>query len=237
MRRPLKAAGQLFLEAIFPGRCLLCGRWLLFEGDRSLPLCDACRKAVLPIGEPRCARCGMRLVSERFTCMRCRDADYVFVSNTSLFAYSGAARKLIGKLKFEGRNRLADLFAHFVAEVLRNRGESSPLVPVPPRPGRRTPDPVDRVARCLEHRHGIMVKRLLKRTGGVQQKSLDFLRRRENLRGMIQLAPGEGRGTLPSRVIILDDVFTTGATIDACARALREAGCEAVYAITLAIEE
>ena len=80
------------------------------------------------------------------------------------------------------------------------------------------------------------MQRLLERTGGAQQKSLDFAQRRENLRGMIRLAPG-ANALLPARVLLLDDVFTTGATLDACARALREGGCRSVLGLTLAIEE
>jgi predicted amidophosphoribosyltransferase len=179
----------------------------------------------------------MRLVSESITCMRCREADFVFESNVALFPYSGAAKELIRKFKFEGRIRLAGLFAAFAAAAVCPAREMYPVVPVPSRPGRRSPDPVGRVAACLERRHGKTVRRLLVRTGGSEQKSLDLPRRRENLRGMIQLAPAKGSSELPPRVILLDDIFTTGATIDACARVLLDAGCLGVYAITFAIEE
>lgn len=231
------ALGSSLLEALFPGRCLLCGKWLSANDDPSVPLCDPCRRSLVPIGKDRCAKCGMVLVSESVTCMRCREADFVFESNVALFPYSREAKELITKLKFEARTRLAGLFADLAADACCPEWETYPIVPVPPRPGRRTPDPVGCVAACLEKRHGMTVRRLLVRTGGSQQKSLDLPRRRENLRGMIRLAPEKGRPELPPRVILLDDIFTTGATIDSCARVLRDAGCERVYAITLAIEE
>jgi predicted amidophosphoribosyltransferase len=138
--------------------------------------------------------------------------------------------------KFEHRTRLAGFFADLAAAALSPAQETVPVVPVPSRPGRRTPDPVERVAACLERHHGKTVSRLLVRTGGSQQKSLDLPRRRENLRGMIRLAHQKGV-VVPTHVILLDDIFTTGATIDACARILRDAGCMDVCAITLAIEE
>jgi predicted amidophosphoribosyltransferase len=179
----------------------------------------------------------MGRVSESDTCIRCREADFVFESNVALFPYSGAAKELIRKYKFEGRIRLAGFFADLAAAVFRTEWEKYPIVPVPPRPGRKTPDPVGRIATFLEKRHGKTVRRLLERTGGLQQKSLDLLRRRENLRGMMRLAQERRSPELPPRLILLDDIFTTGATIDACARVLRDAGCAGVYSITLAIEE
>jgi ComF family protein len=237
--------GRQLLEALFPGRCLLCGQWLSAieecghgrPGSRFVPLCNPCRESLVPIGGGRCAKCGMGLVSESVVCTRCREADFVFESNVALFPYSREAKELIRKLKFEGRIRLAGFFADLAAAAFCPEWETYPVVPVPPRPGRRTPDPVGRVAACLEKHHGMTVRRLLVRTGGSQQKSLDLPRRRENLRGMIRLAHETGHPGLPSRVILLDDIFTTGATIDACARVLRDAGCAQVYAITLAIEE
>jgi ComF family protein len=243
----LRALGRQLLEAFFPGRCLLCGRWLSGDegagsareaaGGPAVPVCDRCASSLMPIGPRRCARCGMGLVSEQVTCMRCREADFVFESNVAIFPYSGQAKELIRKLKFEGRVRLAGLFAELAEAAIPPEWKEYVVVPVPSRPGRRTPDPAERVAACLERHHARTVRRLLKRTGGVQQKSLDLPRRRENLRGMIRLAPDRGDSQMVPRVVLLDDIFTTGATIDACARALRDAGCERVYSLTLAIEE
>jgi ComF family protein len=169
--------------------------------------------------------------------MRCRTADYMFDSNMSLFAYSGAAKRLLVSLKFEGRSRVAQFFAARVAATLMANGWKGAAVPVPPRPGRHEPDAAELVARCLEKLHGVRVLRILQRAGAVQQKSLDYERRKENLRGQISLSPSAAREAVSRHVVLLDDVFTTGATLDACAGALRTAGCEAVNAVTLAIEE
>jgi predicted amidophosphoribosyltransferase len=178
----------------------------------------------------------MALLSEKGTCTRCREAGYAFESNIALFPYSGAPRELIVKLKFADRRRLAALFAHFASAALEGELASCPVVPVPCRPGRSTPDAVELVARLLQKDHGKTVRRLLERTGGAQQKSLDFEQRRRNLSGMIRIATG-GRAEIPPRVVLLDDVFTTGATLDACARSLRDGGCQSVRGLTLAIEE
>jgi predicted amidophosphoribosyltransferase len=96
---------------------------------------------------------------------------------------------------------------------------------------------VELVARELEKTHGLRVLRILSRAGHIQQKTLDYEQRRANLKGNISIARCRGNGILPRTVVLLDDVFTTGATLDACARVLREAGCMEVTAVTLAMEE
>jgi predicted amidophosphoribosyltransferase len=239
------------VEAFFPGRCLLCGEWLPISTRTEGQVCGACRSSLPMIKGERCSKCGAPICSEHGICTRCRAMDYAFDSNISLFEYSGEARTLIAEFKFAGRRRLASLFASLVGELAGEMHPGLPIVPVPPRPGRRRVDGVAMIARRLR-RAGLRVLPLLVRTGGAPQKSLDFEHRRQNLLGKIAMArgrPGEryshfrGRGegvagsaSPPAEVVLLDDVFTTGATADACARVLREAGCARVFVVTLALD-
>jgi ComF family protein len=235
-RRNLPAL-QALLDLVFPGRCLACGAWLSPGRADGVPVCEACSQGLVRLSAPLCRKCGIRLISEKETCLRCREAQFVFESNTALFAYGGAVRELIHCLKFEGRRRLAVLFADAAAQALRCLPSGLPIVPVPPRKGRKSPDAVERVARAIRSRHGAEVIRLLERSGSLQQKALGLAERRENIRGTIRLSPAAAGVKLPLRVVLLDDVFTTGATLDACARTLLNAGCQTVQAMTLAIEE
>jgi predicted amidophosphoribosyltransferase len=225
------------METLFPGRCLLCGEWLLPDPAARGPLCTGCRDSMRRPEGPVCSRCGVGLISEHGICTRCREADYTFESNRALFPYTGDARRLLQALKFGGRLRLAAFFADQAAQSLGAFLHDRPIVPVPARPGRRTPDPVGKVCSRLAADHGGTVLRLLERTGGAQQKSLDLQQRRENLLGRIRLRQGVAAASIPARVTIVDDVFTTGATIDACARVLAAAGCSSVRSLTLVIEE
>lgn len=231
-----RAEKGLLAEILFPGRCLLCGRWLLFAARAGLPVCAECQDGMAPIDGERCTICSMALAGERTVCLRCRSARYAFECNHSLFAYAGGVRDLIVSYKLGGRVRLAGLFAPLLAQVIRERHPGRPVVPVPPRPGRRGPDAVERIARLLEREHGLTVRRCLARAGGVPQKSLDFAGRRENLQGRISVLPSFADSGVPGAVVLLDDVFTTGATADTCARALAAAGCTAVAVVTIAVD-
>jgi len=226
----IRRAGAGFLEILFPGRCLLCGRWLLTSGSGGKQLCADCACSLSPIQGPRCGICGTPLVSESTTCVRCQEADFSFEAHRSVFAYCGAVRDLIACLKFERRSRLSDFFADILAPRILMSYPGVPLVPVP---GHRSADAVELIARKLEAQHGITVLRLLKRSGGRAQKTLDLRERRENLRDRIRpLAT-----SVPPEAVLFDDVFTTGATADTCSRVLLEAGCRKVSVVSIAMEE
>ncbi len=225
----MKWGGEI-LEILFPGRCLLCGRWLLGAGSGGAPVCGECLCALAPIQGRRCEICGTPLVSELKTCTRCRSADFAFATHRSLFVYAGAARDLIASLKFEKRSRLSATFADILAPRILADHAGIPVVPVP---GRSPTDAVELISRQLRARHGIPVLRLLRRSGGLQQKTLDLQERRKNLRGKVQLADG----TVPAEAVLFDDIFTTGATADTCARVLMAGGCGKVSVVSIAMEE
>lgn len=236
MKGALAAAVWGALEALFPGRCLVCGGWMLASGPAAYPVCGKCVSSLRPISGPRCEKCGISLVSEITTCTRCRTSDFSFDSHSSLFSYHDPVKSLLAGLKFSGRTRVSRLFAELLSEPLGRLHAGSPLVPVP---GRKKLDAVELIARSLQARHGIRVLRLLERRGGRQQKTLDLDERRRNLRGRIALsAPAGGPGQpFPREVVLLDDIFTTGATADACAKVLLAGGCRSVSVMTVAMEE
>ena len=223
------------MELLFPGRCLLCGEELVFNSREGEPLCLACRAGLIPLDSPRrCAVCSLPLLSEQRLCTRCRKREYEFESNLSLFEYQGDIRELLYQYKFRNRLRLAGVLAGFYAQALRAGFPGAALVPAPANPQavrRRGWDPVERVCRILERAHGFAVCRALGRRAGKPQKLLGYEERRLNLRGTIRL-----RRVPPADPVLLDDVFTTGATASECARLLRLGGASRVRVLTLAID-
>ena len=231
----------MLLELLFPGRCLLCGARLLFEtaAGTEEPVCASCLSALSPLSGRRCRICGAQLLSEEGTCLPCRERTFSFRSHRALFEYRGLVKDLLYQYKFQHRRRLAPLFARLLAAELERDHPDRPVVPVPSR--RRTglaegSRHLERIARLLERRHGREVWRLLRRRGGVPQKGLGFEERRRNIHGAISLVAHPDPSWRAPAVVLLDDVFTTGATADECARVLGGAGFAEVHVLTLAMD-
>lgn len=226
------------LELLFPGRCLLCGDNLIFNSDSFSPLCRSCLKKIKPINSRRrCRVCSAGLISEAELCTRCRNRNYAFTSNYSIFEYRGVIKELIYQYKFRNRKRVAPILARMLAEVFHKRHNNEPLIPVPARKytlRKRGWDHVDLISRIMEREYNTRIFRLLKRTGGIPQKSLGFEARARNIRGSIALRK-VGQLNMSS-VVLLDDIFTTGATASECARVLRSAGICEVEVLTLSLD-
>lgn len=261
---PLQCAG--LVDLFFPQPCLLCGDTLLLNRSpppwTRVPLCRRCLERLRPLDGPRCRICSQAIVPGVELCVRCRTSAFPFAAQRSVFAYGGEVRELIAHYKFQGQRALARLFAHYLAESLRECYAGLPVVPVPSRPEtvrRRGWDHVGLIAQLLERRYGFAVRRLLARSNGRSQKTLDFEHRLTNLKGKIRWAPerrrwrapdrpagaldgvaGPGaprlRPPVPARVVLLDDVFTTGATASECTRVLNERGVGEVQVLTLAVD-
>ncbi len=235
--RRIKTAKAL-LEVLFPGVCLVCGKPLLFEEDLSVPVCSSCLAALTPIeAQRRCALCSLPLISERKLCCRCRERNGTFEANFSIYEYRAVIRQLISQFKFSNRRCLAPLVASLMEPEIRRGYPDLPIVPVPGSAKsvrRRGWDPMFEVARNLALKRDLGVLPILIRGRGKPQKSLQYEQRLQNIRGTLTVRRGAGK--LPNRVVLIDDIFTTGATVEECAGVLKSRGVEKVYVLTLAID-
>jgi ComF family protein len=222
-------------EFFFPSGCGLCGAALIEPGEAEYGLCASCRESLEPpVQGAVCGRCGRPLISEIGRCLACRgQEDWNCASVTLLYPYMGKYRQLLGAYKFKKNLGVGNFLARCLAERLAGRMEELPgftLVPVPPRPGKIRKsgwDQVEYLARRLEG-EGLAVSRCLKRLPSQTQKKLGRQDRLQNLKGRFS-----AKAAVPKRALIFDDVMTTGATLEACAAALREAGAEEVRGICL----
>lgn len=149
-----------------------------------------------------------------------------------LFPYTGKFRVLLTEYKFRGKTALADFFAEKVLAVLKEPAlKDVCIVPVPPRPGKIRIsgwDQVDFLVNRIDKIAGgeVSVCRCLKRLKSKIQKRLDRKERMENLKGRIF-----AHGTVPRTAIVIDDIITTGSTMEACSSVLKESGAERVYGL------
>ena len=223
---------------ILAGRsaCLLCGT--IDCSSLALGICLSCRRKLrreeTGIRQHRlCRRCGMALLSEKELCTECRRVEDR-VRNTSLYVYRGTVKDLIRFYKFQDQRKLACFFAHQIHRCLLRKGwEDWVLVPVPPGKGkifRKGWDQIDLILSLLE-RKGWQRADLLLNRGRKSQKSLDRTDRISRSPERYHLRKVKN---LPGKIIIIDDVFTTGATIKACTEVLLAGGAEQVRSLTIA---
>ena len=213
--------------------------------DALYGLCRPCRESLaIPAAERgRCQVCGQPLISEQGTCLSCRNGpERSFDRLIALYPYMGKYKKILGEYKFKKRLCLGNFFVKKIWDGLDLLLEKETkndffLVPVPPRPGKIKHhgwDQIDYLAKLPEinFKQKISLQCCLKRLPSVSQKKLNKENRQQNLKGKIIV---KDNFTLPQQktAIIFDDVYTTGATMDACAAALKTAGVERVLGVCL----
>jgi ComF family protein len=201
------------LSIVAPRLCTACGA----HAGRSAPLCPGCRGALAQaaLGERHLVIAGLAV--------------------WSAFAYEGPAGALVRSLKFAGRVPLADVMAAQVAAHAPPAIWSGALVPVPLHPARgrrRGFNQAALLAAALGRRTGMAVTDCLCRAGAVAaQTGRGRAERMAAPAHAIRVAAG---AAVPGRVLLIDDVVTTGATLAACGKALRNAGCRNIGGITYA---
>ena len=234
---PAPAAAARFalsrmLDFALPPRCPGCGA-IVADPHR---FCLACWHALTFLGEPCCRRCGLPFEYEgEGECGRCLAEPPAFDRLRAAVAYGEVSRQVALRLKYSGRPGLAETLAHFMLRHLEGgagRGGTL-LVPVPLhrwRIWKRGYNQAALIASALARRGGVEAELdLLRRTRATPP--LKGLGRRERalaVRGAFALAPGAGPSLAGRRVVLVDDVYTSGATASACARALRRGGAGSV---------
>ncbi len=238
---PLRRWTDVLLGFFYPEVCSLCGEQPATHHQGFV--CARCWSQVRFIRPPFCERCGLPFEGEitgSFECSNCRDMMLDFVWARSAVAARGPVLEAIHRYKYQRQmwfeTFLADLLVREAAETLRDEKWDG-LVPVPLFPVRereREFNQAERLARHLAGATGIPLQsKLLRRVVATpSQTRLSKKQRSDNMRNAFAL---RGRPDLKGRsYVVIDDVLTTGATTNACAKLLRKAGAERVAVWTVA---
>jgi ComF family protein len=231
------------LDLVFPDECRVCGDPLNSKSVQQvsrIPVCDRCLKDVQPLrAEFYCVACRTPFINrhpldETGRCGLCRLGLNGFDRVYSYGAYEGTLRALIHLFKFGNVRPLAPKFGELLSLALPPEERFDAMVPTPLHWRRRWErgfNQSELLARAIARRRGVPVLKAVRRSKATPpQAGLTSAQRRENVRGAF--APKMKLDGM--RVLLVDDVLTTGATASACARALKRAGASHVSLLALA---
>jgi ComF family protein len=211
------------ISNIVPHDCLGCG----YEGGIICTVCVANFKLV----PERCYRCH-RVSPAGRTCIVCRRQSHLYAVRAAT-VYDGLAKDMVWRLKFHGVQEAAAMMARQMASF--GFDESAVLVPVPTATRRvrnRGYDQATLLARELGRQTGLPRADYVRRSGQTHQVGASRRERQRQLQAAFRIKPGST--TRDQHIILIDDVLTTGATLEAAARALKQAGVRRVSAIVFA---
>lgn len=232
----IRKAGKLFLDMLYPRRCPVCHDIAVPGGSR---ICNVCREKLKPITGPRCFRCSKPLKrEEQEYCKDCRKTR-LFDQGIGIFPYGSVLQESLFKLKYGKRQEYGSFYGQIAAvysrEIIRNWGVEI-IIPIPlHRKGmeKRGYNQAELIAEALGKTLCIPVdSRLMKRKVNTRpQKELDYRERKQNMKNAFFLK-GENRYR---RILLVDDIYTTGSTIEAAAELLKRNGAENVFFLTIAM--
>lgn len=239
----LKDAFGALASVVFASPCRICGE-LLTNASR-IPICETCLDGFKKIDEPMCAGCGRPFAAagagsvEQRLCRLCRVGFYAFDRARSFAFYDEGLSEAILLLKYQELTRLGDWFAERLAEIVaRVAGEwrIDVVVPIPLHVDRRRErgyNQAELIARPLANRLGIQFnsRALVRTKPRPPQLVLSRTEHWKSVRGAYAIRPAVKVDNL--RVLLVDDVLTTGATLDAGAQVLKKAGAAAVFGLTV----
>jgi ComF family protein len=216
---------ERLLALALPQRCAVCG--LIGEA-----VCADCLGAFVRVGPPLCERCGSPGHWPVRRCVECWGRRLAFATARSALVYDDRARVFVTAWKEHGRRDLVRVAADLVAAVVPPPA-AAVIAFVPADDDRRLERghaPPSALAIALSERWRIPVRDLLGRSRRVpRQRGLSLAERRRNVRGAFVAG-----ARVPTQVCLVDDVYTTGATANACASALRRGGARTVAVVSLA---
>ena len=231
------------LDIIYPVKCPFCGKIVsagLEKRTAHNGICSKCREKIIYIGEPRCKKCGKPIRSEESEyCYDCTGKKHIFEEGRNLWVHKEPVNQAIYAFRYQnlriyGKTFGAELEEHY-GNYLR-RKEVDLIVPIPlhrKRRRRRGYNQAQILAKELSvHANIPMDASLMKRIRETRpQKKLDDKESRKNIRGAFAAThPVEGR-----RIVLVDDIYTTGSTLDEAAKVIYRAGAEKVYFLTISI--
>lgn len=232
------AASSKLLDALFPPQCMRCDVLIHQHGA----LCNDCWQELHFITAPMCGHCGHPFeydMGEGALCGACIQDLPAYDSAYSALVFDDVSKRLLHRLKYEDQGHLAPILADWLASHMQRAQSMDAIIPVPLSRKRlfsRRYNQSALVAKPLALRLGIAYRPewLLRIKHTKPQTGLTRSQRQENVASAFAVPVAKQPELIGKSVVLLDDVLTTGATIEACTKALRKGGAQHIHVLTLA---
>ena len=236
----IETISKSFLNLLYPLHCPTCMKAL--EASNEFGVCDYCLSRIVLTPKPYCASCGRSLQSPGAQCAECRKTKNHFARAYAVCLYDGVLKELIHTFKYEGRLSLSKILVKLAVDFIRNNtgtaGHIDLVTFVPLHKKRlmtRGFNQSEILASGVARGLGIPFAATLEKTLVTRhQNELARSDRLVNLKGAFRVTDGALAKIKGLRILLIDDVMTTGATVNECARELIEAGAAEVRCLTLA---
>ncbi len=234
---------ESIVTILYPRRCPICGEIVKPRGQL---VCPPCKLKLKPIEEPRCKKCSKPIESEeREYCHDCETKNHHYSKGYAMWVYDSSMKKSIADFKFHGRREYSDFY---IDEIIKHYGNEiksmapEVLVPIPIHKSKlmqRGYNQADILAKGIGKKLNITVlSHLLQRDKKtLPQKLLNDKERLKNLEKAFTYSAEESNKILKPihKVMLIDDIYTTGSTIEACSNILLQNGIEEVYFLSICI--
>lgn len=235
----VKGAGERLLSLLYPDICPFCGK-VLGKAEKG-HICTACQFRLPYIYEPRCKKCGKPVMKENQEyCWDCQHHKHFYDRGFSVWEHQPVVADAIYQFKYHNRRIYSRFFAREMVKSYRSiiqKWDIDLIVPIPISKNRRRKrgyNQAELLAREISKETGIpyVANSFVRYKDTSPQKMLDVKERKKNLRNAFAW---KGRRRPPENILLIDDIYTTGNTIDSAAITLKKAGVKKVYFLTISI--
>ncbi len=241
IRGNIKSFREAVINAVYPPACPVCGKPAPYVSGVRLDICEECRNRLVYINEDRCLKCGKQLSeTESEYCYDCHRAEHVFEQGAAVFAYSEGIKQSVYRYKYKGCREYAAWYSRQIKErcgLLIDEWAPQVIIPVPLHADRlriRGYNQAELMAEELGRLTGIRTdSKLLARAK--KTKPMKLLDEQERIKNLEKAFIVRGNVVKYKKVLLIDDIYTTGATADACAGVLKDCGAESVFCLSLCI--
>ena len=232
----IQAAGEIILDLLYPPVCAICGQILKHPRQR---VCEKCRRALPVIRDPYCLKCGKPLPDETMEyCEDCSTRRHLFQRGRCCFRYDGDFRESVLRMKFHDRRDQIDFYAEAMAvygKEFLQEVQPAVILPVPMHKRKQKERGYDQcriLAQKLSARTGIpaVCDAVVRNRYTLPQKGLSLHERQKNLMNAFEVVKPE---RLKEPVLLVDDIYTSGATMDALSQTLLRCGIHEIYFLAL----